>query len=341
MRKALTPLLGLVLVASAALADGSAPTASALVVTQPLTFHDMVETLAGYGTVNGQPGQVFNLALPSAGRIDAVLVSVGQVVTKGQPLLSVAADAGAHLAYTQAENALAFARRDVDRERALRIQQLATNAQFDAAQHALQDAEQALATQKALGAGAASTTVRAPVTGVVTALTVAPGDRPAAGLSLGQVTSGNALQVRLGLLPGDSRQVRTGMKVRLYDVFDPAQQIDGIVSAVGGVVDVASQRVDVLVRLNGALPPGTHVKGVITLARHKTLAVPRQAVLSDENGIYVFQVLNGRAHRVNVSKGGESDGLIAIGGPLTANARIVVLGNYELTDGMAVREGTP
>jgi RND family efflux transporter MFP subunit len=338
MRFFVSLMAGLVLSIPLAQAD-DAP--SALVATQPLTSHDMVETLTGYGTVSGQPGQVFNLTLPSAGRVDNVLVNVGQTVRKGQSLLQFSADASGRLAYMQANNALTYARRDLARQQELRSQQLATNAQVDAAEHAVHDAEQALAAQMVLGTDSASMTVRAPVAGVVTALTVAPGDRPAAGASLGQVTAGNALQVRLGLLPEEARQVRTGMKVQVHDVFDPGQQAEGTVSAIGGAIDAASRRTDVIVHLDGVLPPGSQVKGVVTLARRKRLAVPRQAVLRDDGGSYVFQVVGGRAHRVNVVEGGESNGLIAISGPLTPNAPVVTLGNYELIDGMAVREGTP
>lgn len=314
---------------------------SALVATQPLANHELVETVTGFGAVSGQPGHVFNLSLPAAGRVDAMLVSVGQAVRKDQPLLRVRTDASASQAYAQADNALTFARRDLERQKLLLARQLATNAQVDAAQHTVRDAEQALAAQKALGAGAAIATVRAPVTGVVTSLAVSLGDRPAAGATLGQMVAGNALQVRVGLLPEEARQVRAGMKVHLSAIFDPGQAADGVVDGVSSQVDPVSQRVDVVVRLSGALPHGSRVKGVITLARQRALAVPRQAVLRDDEGSYVYQVLNGHAHRVSISTGGESEGLIAIHGALTANAPVVVLGNYELADGVAVREGMP
>ena len=43
--------------------------------------------------------------------------------------------------------------------------------------------------------------------------------------------------------------------------------------------------------------------------------------------------------RVAVTQGAESQGLIAISGPVDSRLPVVVLGNYELQDGMAVREG--
>jgi hypothetical protein len=62
-------------------------------------------------------------------------------------------------------------------------------------------------------------------------------------------------------------------------------------------------------------------------------------VLTDAGGAYIFQVSGGKARRVNVVQGAESQGMIPISGPLDAKLPIVVLGNYELQDGMSVREG--
>jgi hypothetical protein len=62
-------------------------------------------------------------------------------------------------------------------------------------------------------------------------------------------------------------------------------------------------------------------------------------VLTDARGAYVFQVAAGKARRVDVTPGTESAGLVAISGALDPALPVVVLGNYELQDGMPVREG--
>jgi membrane fusion protein, multidrug efflux system len=65
---------------------------------------------------------------------------------------------------------------------------------------------------------------------------------------------------------------------------------------------------------------------------------PREAVLTDANGPYVFQIAAGKAKRLAVTIVGEAGDKTVITGPLDPTRKIVVTGNYELSDGMAVRE---
>jgi membrane fusion protein (multidrug efflux system) len=85
------------------------------------------------------------------------------------------------------------------------------------------------------------------------------------------------------------------------------------------------------------LVPGMHVRARVEVGRRAGWAVPRSAVLTDSAGAYVFQLSAGAARRVDVSQGVESQGTISVSGPLDPRLPIVVLGNYELRNGMPVR----
>ncbi|MGA8005512.1 MAG: HlyD family secretion protein, partial [Burkholderiales bacterium] len=148
------------------------------------------------------------------------------------------------------------------------------------------------------------------------------------------------LRVLLGIEPSDSFAVRPGMPVRLTPVFDAPRQVETRVSAVHGMVDPQTQLVDVEVRIAaGRLLPGMRVKGEITLATRTGWAVPRSAVLRDGDGDYLFQVKDGVARRVAVRVDSDGDRLLGISGAgLDPSLKVVVQGNYELADGMAVRE---
>ena len=79
-----------------------------------------------------------------------------------------------------------------------------------------------------------------------------------------------------------------------------------------------------------------------TISSGKVKAVhsdKQEFVLTDANGAYVFQVSGGKAHRVNVTSGEESQGMVAISGGTDPHLPVVVLGNYELQEGMQVRQG--
>ena len=64
-------------------------------------------------------------------------------------------------------------------------------------------------------------------------------------------------------------------------------------------------------------------------------------MLSDSKGSWIFLVREGKAHKVTVKTGIQQAGMIAISGPVKAGDEVVVLGNYELKDGMAVRKVNP
>jgi membrane fusion protein (multidrug efflux system) len=61
--------------------------------------------------------------------------------------------------------------------------------------------------------------------------------------------------------------------------------------------------------------------------------------LQDEQGTYVFRVVDGKGQRIVVTTGVESDQWIEITSGLNPDESVVTVGNYELKDGMPVREG--
>jgi multidrug efflux pump subunit AcrA (membrane-fusion protein) len=172
---------------------------------------------------------------------------------------------------------------------------------------------------------------------------VAQGDRIQPGAVILQLGHTDVLRVQLGIEPADSRLVRVGMPVTLSPVDDRTQSVPAAIAENQGLVDPKTQLVDALAEVPATrvsfLVPGMHVRAVINVGQHLSWAVPRAAVLTDPNGAYVFQVSAGKAHRVNVTSGQESQGMIAISGAIDPHLPVVVLGNYELQEGMQVREG--
>lgn len=321
-------------------ADNTAP--SALVQVAPVARHSLKETVTAFGRVQPDPDQASSITLKRAGRVSRLWVRLGQRVTAGQALLQLDTAPDARMQYQQATAAANFAHSDLERVRRLFKEQLATRAQVAAAQRSLRDAETRLHAQRKVGNDRATEVIRAPFAGIVTQLSVSRGQRVQADTMAALLASRAALVVPLGLEQEDAVRVQPGQAVVLASVFRPEVRVASEVGDVHAMVNPQTHLVDVYVRVpkdaaNGMVL-GEAMRGVIALHQQQVLAVPRSAVLRDDRGAYIFVVRAGRAHRVEVAPGLEADGFVGVSGELKEGDVVVTVGNYELTDGMAVRE---
>lgn len=323
-------------------AQAPAPEPVAVVSTQRANRQPLPITVTGYGEVT--TGQVDTVSFPRAGQVSRLLVVPGQRVARGTPLASLNTDPTVLTSYQQALNAAGLAQRELTRVQELYSLQLATQSQVDNARKALEDARTALTAQRKLGGEIVSGSVTAPFDGVVTAVSVALGDRIQAGTSILQLGHLDSLRVQVGLEPSDARLVRKGMRVDVVPLQDEKETVPGEVVVAQDMLDPKTQLFDVIVVLPPwsarVLVPGTRVRASIATGSQEAWVLPRQAVLSDDQGSYVFQVVQGRAHRIAVHEQQDGGKEVGVSGPIQPNLPVVVLGNYELQDGMKVREAT-
>jgi membrane fusion protein (multidrug efflux system) len=330
----------------AAAAVGQAAGApSVLVRTEALKKAPLLSTLTCYGEVKADARRTVNIGFPRAGEVSRLMVSAGEVVKKGAPLLEFRTAPADALEYRKAQAALDYARDEVQRTEKMVAKHLATNAQLASARRDLAGAQALLKAQRKLGRSLEIERALAPFDGIVTALNVKEGDRTQAGTTLLQLARKGALRAELGVEPEDVHRVAVDMPVSIASVFDAGQTAKGHVTEVHGVINPQTRLVDVLAAMtSGNLAhflPGMQVKGKITLRTGTYWLLPRSAVLSDRQGAYIFQVEGGRAHRVNVRIEQQTDRQVAIEGDFDPHLKVVTEGNYELKDGMAVREERP
>ncbi len=341
----LLPLLCLLLAACGHdAANEDAPVAAGQVlvtVARPLqqTFHDTVEA---WGSAAGDPQRARAVSLGHGGQVVALSVAAGQSVRRGQPLLTIAPDPVARSAYLQAQSALELASGELKRVEQLAAQRLATQSQLAAARKALADAQAALEAQRALGGGSAQEIVAAPADGVVGVLSVGLGERFAANAPLLAFIPAHALVAQLGVQPEDGVKLRAGMPVQLRGVYGDAAAFAGTLRMVGQAIDPQTRLLGAQVELP-ADAGATLVAGAALEARIRTddftaWAVPRAAVLHDARGDYLFVAEQGHAKRVEVKLRSPDGDTVGVQGPLDAQAKVIVLGAYELNDGDAVRE---
>lgn len=330
--------LALLLIAPVVCAAGQ-PTVQVRLAT--VSRHALRDTITGFGVVRPDPTALTTRDAVYAAFVQQVDVTLGQPVHRGEPLLVLRTAPAARATYLSARANVQYARQALARRRSLLREKLATRAEVESAANALQTAEAAFAAQQALGTGHKVRVIRAPFGGIVSQLPVKPGNEVQAGTQLFQLARRNRLEVALGVEPDEVGRVRVGMPVTVKPVFGSSHGVRTRVAQVNAVVDPKTRLVDVIVRLHGklAMPflPGMNVEGVLTLHTGHPLAVPRSAVLHDSRGGYVFVVRGRKAYRVDVKTGLDTDGLVAVTGRLKAGDRVVVQGNYELSDGMTVR----
>jgi RND family efflux transporter MFP subunit len=298
-------------------------------------FHGYAQA---YGTLSGDSRHAQALTLPQAGQVVAAEVTSGRRVRKGQPLLRIATDPSTVSAYQQAVNAVNQARDELTRTQRLHDEKLATNSQLDAARKTLADAQAALAAQAKLGGAQAITTLDAPADGVVTALDVQLGERVAAGAKLVEFTPQGALAALLGVEPEQAARIRPGMTATIDPVYGSRTALHGTVVTVSEALNPQSHLVDVLATINdpAGLAAGAALSAQVEVSQFPAWAVPRDALLNDERGNYIFQVEQGKAQRVDVQVVAPAGDPVGVDGKLDARAPVITLGAYELSDGDAV-----
>lgn len=332
------------LIAPCAFADAAdAPVAT--VRTTQVSRAPIGATVRAYGVVGAASGSVQTVNVPYVARVIRWRVTPGQRVRRGAPLAELAADPSAVLAATQARTAVTLAQGELARTQSLYDQRLATQSQLAAAQKALEDARAALAAQNLLGVRAGNTSIASPIDGVVIQLQATPGDQVQPGAPLLQLGREDArVNVSLGVEPADAVKLRPGDRVTLHGLSSALADsaLTGAVVAVGAALDPQSQLVTVgasVPTAQSAFIPGTRVVADIATTPSQHWVVPRDAVLKDDRGSYVFQVdAAHKAHRVAVRVSVEDGDRYGVDGNLDPARALVTVGNAELDDGMAVNE---
>jgi RND family efflux transporter MFP subunit len=321
---------------------GWAQEPSVLIRKARVTQQPISETLTVYGQVQPDPDSVQTVSLLHDGLITRVAVGPGQRVKRGQILFEIATSPAAHMEYLKARSAVDYAQSELARRQRLLKEQLATKAQVEAARNALQDAQAKLRALEARAENRTRDQLFAPAAGIITRVTVKQGDRLKAGAALLWMAVGSRLVARLGVEPEDIRSLEPGAPVKIRSVFIPDYEAKSHVREIHAMINPATSLVDVLVdippdRTDGFIL-GSSVTADIQLRARTGITVPRSAVLQDEQGSYVFRVIGGKARRTAVTTGWESNRWIEITGGLKPDESVVSVGNYELKDGMAVRE---
>ncbi|MGE5732372.1 MAG: efflux RND transporter periplasmic adaptor subunit [Gemmatimonas sp.] len=315
-------------------------TAQSVVVTpQPFT-----ETVGSIGTVAGRAGHVATLSAPAAGRVGQVHVATGQHVRTGQTLV-VLDQLPFRAAAQSAGAALAAAEQAYEREQRLAREGIAPRKD---AEQAAADLARARSEAEAARRAEQLSTLRAPISGVVTRMSATIGASVDPAQPLVEISDPSALDVVLGVTPSDAARIRPGAKVQLSAGESASGEPLGIGSVVNisGTVDSATRSVAVRVRAPTTRRPlriGETVFGAIEAGtRPAAIVIPAEALVPEGDAFKVFVVdAQSIAHEREVKVGGRSPAGVEIVDGLKSGERIVTYGAYGVQDSAKVVSPKP
>ena len=320
----------------------------------PVELHQAPHELDFPATVEADPAHMANVLPALAGRVVALKVDLGERVERGQ-LLAVIDSGDLAQAYADADkarDALALATKTLARARGVQQAGGAAVKDLEAAQSGAVQAQaeyrRAQTRLAALGgsadarAGARTMQVRAPISGTITTLSIAPGmyvNDPTQPLMTianidkvwvtAQVPENALGQVAQG-------QVAQGQAATASVPAYPGRVFRGAVASVAAVLDPDTRRDKLRIAVDNAdhaLKPNMYARASVAVAQPAQVFVPESALLMNNDSTTVFvEVAPWTFERRTVELSyDESTGARVTKG-LQAGDRVIVAGGVLLND---------
>lgn len=319
------------------------------VETHVLRTGSVVNIIKATGTVF--PRHDALVASQTSGTITAIYISLGDPVTKGEPLIQVD-DELKQLALEQAEAKLleakaAFekANRDLERNKKLHAAKDISDYIFENVRLQKESAEALyLGTQaqvKIARRQLRDTRIVSPLNGIVAQVPVELGNSVGPGTLVARIVDISKVKVKLGIAQRDIAKVTKGKQTSLFFDAFPGTTFEGAVTAVGPQADLSTRTFPVEIsvenskyRLRGGMI--ARVEILAETVPNATL-LPRTAILERAGKTLIFVVENGvallRLAKFGLEKGDE---VVLLEGA-KPGAEVVVSGQENLIDGSLVR----
>ena len=324
---------------------GQIPTVSVVVPGRS----QVARVITASGPLGAKRDQPIGIA-GAGGRVTKVLVDAGSWVKAGQVLAVVdrsvqveqAAQLSASIQAARAQAALAQA--EYDRAIALQARGFVSKSDIDTTK-ATRDAAfaQVRVAQAQLGATRAQIgqlNVVAPAPGLILARNVEVGQVVSSGsTALFRLAEDGQMEMRAQLSQQDLANVHVGVPAKVTPVGADTP-INGTVWQVAPIIDPTSRlgMVRIAIPYTPAVKPGGFAEAEITAGTTTAPLLPQSAVLSDEQGNYVY-IINAKnlVERRNIKIGNVSDAGVTIAQGLTGNESVVLSAGPFLNPGQKVK----
>tara|TARA_R110002072_G_C7976322_1_gene535533 strand:- start:14675 stop:15742 length:1068 start_codon:yes stop_codon:yes gene_type:complete len=295
--------------------------------------------IVGYGQVGPIPGAVNVYSVPLESKVDSILTTKGQRISKGTVLMRVLPSPDTLLMLNQAAEDVTYADREYELVNQRVSMKLATESELIQAENMKKRAHRMLDDLQSRGLSKI-TEILAQEDGIVSDLPWSPGAIIPPGSPLAMVIPIGQLQVDLWIETDEISGIHIGDEVALNSVelHGVQPQRMGTVRSITHEVDPATRLVRVSVDLSddGYLL-GQYMKGTILENSPVGFIIPRSALVAKPNALVIYKALDGQAKEIVVQLIAQSTELAVVRGDgLNAQSQIVVQGAAGLSDGTKI-----
>ena len=184
------------------------------------------------------------------------------------------------------------------------------------------------------------TTIRAPISGVVSSRNIKLGQHLMAGAPAFKITDTSKLIAYLRIPQIELSKISAGDTARVRVDAMPEVEFDAAIARISPTIDPLNgtfKATAIIENQHGYLAPGMFGRFKVAYEKHSgALLIPAAALIDEDNETVIYVVNDGSANRRAIEVGIESDGLVEVLGGLEANEKIVVTGQGGLRDGARV-----
>lgn len=318
----------------AANAAGNATERGIAVEAQRVSIRDVIDDIHAVGTL--RPNESLFVAPEIAGRVAKIHFNEGEKVKAGDVLLELdSAILRAEMA--KARSDLALAKANYDRANTLASQGNASLRARDEGQAAYLAAQANLTLAEARLQKA---TLTAPLSGMIGLRNVSVGAFISPGDKLVELSDTDTLKVDFRVPELHLANLKPGQSIRITADAIPNREFEGTIFAIDPTVDINGRAIRVRARVpnaDGALSPGLFARvKIIVEQRAGAIMVSESALFPELGKLWVYRVVDGKAHRAEVIVGQRQPGSVEIRSGLTADDVVVTAGHQRLRNGATV-----
>ena len=275
------------------------------------------------------------LMAETQGRVKAIFKKEGEWVQKGEAIAQVDDELmQAELMVTEAN--YEKAKKDLERAKTLSEGQAITQQQLEGLQLNFKAAEAKYTVSKKRVKDAR---INAPISGIINKMFLKEGGMIGAAVPACELVNIRSLKMSVKVDEENVSRVKPGMEVQ---VKSNGESLEGEVTSVGAKADYALQYgVEILIPEN----PGDALKaGMVATAilyfrdENQGAIIPQSALVGSTKSPEVYVMEGGKADLKPIKVSHISDGKIKILEGLTEGDKVIVAGQFNLSDGMSVKE---